>query len=141
MTEVHTQGERGLDELDEEECRQLLGTAVIGRIAFTERALPAIQPVRFALIGNHVVIPTRPGSKMAAAARGAVVAFEVDSFDPETRTGWSVTTVGPSRVVDDDEFAALDALGLRPWAATDEPVYIAIRTMVWHGRRLRAGAL
>jgi hypothetical protein len=129
---------RELDELDEEECRLLLGTGVIGRIGFTLGALPAIQPVHFALLGNHVVIPTRPGSKAAAAAHGAVVAFEVDSFDAGARTGWSVTVVGPSRIVDAEEFAELDALGLRPWAATDHPCYIAIRAVQWHGRRLRA---
>jgi hypothetical protein len=131
-----TRGLAELDELDEEECRQLLGTAVIGRIAFTERALPAIQPVRFALLGNDIVIPTREGTKAAAARRGDVVAFEVDSFDLAGRTGWSVTAVGPSCVVPEREFAALDALGLRPWAAADRPCYIAIRPRLWYGRRL-----
>ncbi len=38
--------ERELDELNEEECRELLGTGRIGRIAFPQRALPAIRPVR-----------------------------------------------------------------------------------------------
>src|SRR3954468_10598983 len=91
--------QRRLWELDEEECRALLGTAVIGRIAFTEGALPAIQTVHFTLLGGHVYIPTRPGSKVAAATANAVVAFQADEFDPTTKVGWSVTTVGPSRLV------------------------------------------
>jgi nitroimidazol reductase NimA-like FMN-containing flavoprotein (pyridoxamine 5'-phosphate oxidase superfamily) len=128
---------RRLWELDEEECRELLGTAVLGRIAFTERGVPAIQPVHFSLLGDNVVIPTRPGSKVAAAIANAVVAFEADHFDPKTRTGWSVTTVGRSRLLTDaDEIAALDALGLRPWADTPQRCYIVVRTGVWHGRRL-----
>ena len=131
--------ERRLRELDEQECRRLLGTAVIGRIAFTEGALPAIQPVHFALIGDNVLIPTRPGSKVAAAAARTVVAFEVDDFDVRLRTGWSVTAIGPSRLVTDpDDLAGLDALGLAPWASTEQPCFIAIRPGIWHGRRLVA---
>jgi hypothetical protein len=128
---------RRLRELDEAECRALLGSAVIGRIAFTVDALPAIQPVHFALLGDHVYIPTRPGSKVAAAATNSVVAFEADAFDPATRIGWSVTTIGPARLLTDrDDVAALHLLGLEPWAPTPDPFYIAVRTCIWHGRRL-----
>ncbi len=134
--------ERRLWELNEEECRELLGTAVIGRLAFTEGALPAVQPVHFALLGSHIVIPTRPGSKVAAATANTVVAFEADDFDPQTRTGWSVTAVGPSRLLTDQrEMAELDDLGLRPWAPTADRCYIAVRTSIWHGRRLAAPML
>ena len=73
--------ERSLEVLDEDECRRLLPTAAIGRLAFTEGALPAIQPVSFGVAGNQIVIPTRVGSKVAAATRGAIVAFEVDAID------------------------------------------------------------
>jgi nitroimidazol reductase NimA-like FMN-containing flavoprotein (pyridoxamine 5'-phosphate oxidase superfamily) len=133
--------ERRLWELNEEECRELLGTAVIGRIAFTEGALPAVQPVHFTLLGGHVYIPTRPGSKVAAAIANTVVAFEADDFDPRTRTGWSVTTIGQSRLLtDDEETGELDALGLRPWASTPHRCYIAVHTSIWHGRRLVAPA-
>jgi nitroimidazol reductase NimA-like FMN-containing flavoprotein (pyridoxamine 5'-phosphate oxidase superfamily) len=129
--------ERRLRELDEEECRQLLGSAVIGRLAFTEGSLPAVQPVHFTLLGGHVVIPTRPGSKVAAATANAVVAFEVDAYDPQKRTGWSVTAVGPSRLLTrPDEIEALEALGLAPWASTPHRCYIAVRTSILRGRRL-----
>ena len=128
---------RRLDELDEDECRRLLGTAVIGRMAFTHRERPAVQPVRFALLGDDIVVPTRLGSKAAAASRHDVVAFEADWFDPTARSGWSVTVVGRARLVPDADHAELDALGLRPWAAAAQPCYIAIRPLAWHGRRLR----
>src|SRR5688500_15143078 len=128
---------RRLRDLDEEECRELLGTAVIGRIAFSEGALPAIQPVHFTLLGGHIYIPTRPGSKVAAATANAVVAFEADDFDPVTKMGWSVTTVGTSRLVTHPEdVQELHALGLEPWAPTPHRCYIAVRTTIWHGRRL-----
>lgn len=128
---------RRLDELNEEECRQLLGTAVIGRIAFMERVFPVVQPVHFALIGNDVYIPTRNGSKLAAAGRNAPVAFEVDAFDPSGRTGWNVTAVGRSRVVTGaGDIAELAALGLSPWAPAAQLRYIAIRVTRLTGRRV-----
>jgi uncharacterized protein len=89
--------------LDDAECRRLLATVALGRLGFTDGALPAILPVPFAVYEGHVVIPAREGSPVVAAVRGAVVALEVDRFDHVTETGWSVTVVGPSRVVSDPE--------------------------------------
>ncbi|MCU1604812.1 MAG: pyridoxamine 5-phosphate oxidase-related FMN-binding protein [Modestobacter sp.] len=134
----------GMDEdrlsevLDEAECRQLLGRAVVGRIGFTEGALPAIQPVSFALAEEEIVIPTRQGSKVAVASRGAIVAFEVDEYDPVDRTGWNVTVVGPSRVISDaGEVRALDQLGARAWPPADNCCYVAVRIRLLRGRRIR----
>ena len=123
--------------LDEDECRRLLRRAPVGRLAFTEGALPTIQPVSFVVAGDDVVIPTGTGSKVAVAARGAVVAFEVDELDAARRTGWNVTVVGPSRVISEPaEVAALDALGARAWAPAEAPCYVAVRIALIRGRRL-----
>jgi nitroimidazol reductase NimA-like FMN-containing flavoprotein (pyridoxamine 5'-phosphate oxidase superfamily) len=133
-------GQNRLQALDESECQRLLAGAVIGRLAYTEGALPAIQAVSFTMRGTQIVIPTRAGSKVAAASRGAVVAFEVDDFDTTTRTGWNVTVVGPSRVAClPDEVAALDALGAHPWAPADAPCYIVVEIALVRGRRIVAG--
>ena len=44
-------------------------------------------------------------------------AFEIDDWDTDTETGWSVLAHGIATVVtDEDEVARLSALGLRPWA-------------------------
>ena len=38
-----------------------------------------------------------------------MIAFEVDAYDPATRTGWSVLAIGRSAIVDDpEERAALE---------------------------------
>lgn len=129
---------RTVDVLDDAECRRLLTTVPIGRMAFTEGALPTIQPVHFIVRNGWVVIPTRAGSKMEAASREAVVAFEVDAYDVGTRTGWNVTVIGPSRVARDAaEVGALDALGAEAWAPADNPCYILIELTVVRGRRIR----
>ena len=129
--------ERMLHEHDMTECRRLLPTVAFGRIAFTEAAMPSIQPAAFAINGEDVVIPTGLGSKMAAGSRGAVVAFEVDDYDLVERTGWNVTVIGPSRLISvPTQVAALDALGVLPWAPAMTHCYIALRMAVVRGRRI-----
>jgi nitroimidazol reductase NimA-like FMN-containing flavoprotein (pyridoxamine 5'-phosphate oxidase superfamily) len=132
-----TTGEPVLHELAPAECRRLLGAVPIGRLAFTVDALPTIEPVHFTVRGDEVLIPTRLGGKVAAASRGAVVAFEVDDFDPGTRTGWSVTVVGPSRVVTDaPQVAAMHSDGLAPWAPAPVACVVAVRIARVTGRRI-----
>jgi hypothetical protein len=87
------------ESLGEEECLRLLGRTRIGRVAYTDAALPAIRPVSYTLRDGAVVIPTGAGSAFAQAVRGAVVALEADSYNDTTRVGWSVTVIGPSWVV------------------------------------------
>ncbi|WP_239161348.1 pyridoxamine 5'-phosphate oxidase family protein [Acrocarpospora phusangensis] len=127
----------GLRVLSSEDCLRLLGRAPIGRIVFTDRALPAVQPVNYLLVGQDIVIRTAIGSRLAAATRSAVVAFEVDEFDPLTRTGWSVTAVGRSRAVTEfDELQRLNALPLTSWAPGDHDHFIVMRPQQLTGRQI-----
>jgi nitroimidazol reductase NimA-like FMN-containing flavoprotein (pyridoxamine 5'-phosphate oxidase superfamily) len=127
----------GLKILNEQECRDLLGTVSLGRIVFTDRALPAIQPVGFVIVDGNVVIMTPAGSKLAAATRNAVVAFETDAFDHEIATGWSVVVIGHARMVaEDGELTRMRSLPLKP-STPGEPVhYIAITPELISGRAL-----
>ncbi|GAA2319221.1 pyridoxamine 5'-phosphate oxidase family protein [Nonomuraea roseoviolacea subsp. roseoviolacea] len=129
----------GLQVLSPEECFDLLSTAPIGRIVFTDRALPAVQPVNFHLDGRTIVIRTSTGSKLAAATRRAVVAFEADEFDHERRTGWSVTAVGQAREVSDPaEIDRLAALPMTTWAPGSRDHYIVVEAEHISGRRITA---
>ncbi|MGQ7295903.1 pyridoxamine 5'-phosphate oxidase family protein [Quadrisphaera sp. KR29] len=132
---------RRLVRLEEHECWELLRSQQLGRLVFTDAVLPAVLPVGFAVVGSDVVVAASPGEKVAAAARGAVVAFEVDSADPATRTGWSVTAVGPARLLSDPHLAAeLRARGLAPWAPSPLATYLAVAVKVISGRRLTSGS-
>ncbi|MBX6768174.1 MAG: pyridoxamine 5'-phosphate oxidase family protein [Actinomadura rubrobrunea] len=131
----------GLEILDTAQCRSLLASAPVGRIVFTDRALPAVQPVNFALVDGDVVIRTSVGSKLAAAVRNAVVAFEADDFDVESRTGWSVVVVGQARVVTEpDELEKLRRLPLRPWAPGEREHFVRITPRIFSGRRIPTSA-
>ncbi|MFG1969043.1 pyridoxamine 5'-phosphate oxidase family protein [Nonomuraea fuscirosea] len=127
----------GLQVLTHEECMRLLPARPIGRIVFTDRALPAVQPVNFCLDGQDIVIRAAAGSKLAAATRCSVVAFEVDDFDTDARSGWSVTVVGYARVADDpEEIARLERLPLTPWAPGRDH-FIVVTAVEATGRRVQ----
>jgi nitroimidazol reductase NimA-like FMN-containing flavoprotein (pyridoxamine 5'-phosphate oxidase superfamily) len=89
-----------------ERCLALLTSVPIGRVVYTDQALPAVTPVTFVLDGDEVTIRTASGSALAAAVRGAVVAFQADRIDPATLSGWSVTIVGRAHLVKVSEDAA-----------------------------------
>lgn len=128
----------GLRILTEDECRDLLGTVPLGRVVFTDRALPAVQPVSFALSDGEVIIVTEAGSKLSAAMRNAIVAFETDDFDPEIAEGWSVVVIGHARVIENGDNARLRALPLKHRGPGEPTHYIAITPELISGRRLPA---
>jgi uncharacterized protein len=127
----------GLEVLDRDDCLTLMRSVALGRVVFTDRALPAIQPVHFLLDGDDVIITMPPDSKLVSAARGAVVAFETDDFDPGTRCGWSVTAIGEARVVRvAAEIERLSRLPLRSWAPVGLSCFVRIRAEYVSGRRI-----
>jgi uncharacterized protein len=131
-------GSTGLEALEREECLALMKTVPVGRIVFTEGALPAIQPVNFVLDGDAVVIRIGIGSKLALAAKSAVVAFECDNFDEAGMTGWSVVMIGRAEAVGaEDEKRRLAGLRLTPWALGNRAHYVRIAPEIVRGRRIR----
>src|SRR5664280_868493 len=78
--------DRAVEVLSRAECLELLSHAAIGRVGVSIDALPVILPVHFALFGDSVLFRTVPGTKFDAAAVGAVLAFQADSYEPESPT-------------------------------------------------------
>lgn len=127
----------GLEVLDRDGCLALMRSVSLGRVVFTDRALPAIQPVHFVLDGDDVIISMPPDSKLVSATRAAVVAFEADDFEPGTRSGWSVTVIGEARVVRaPTEIERLSRLPLRSWAPAGLGYFVRIRAEYVTGRRI-----
>jgi nitroimidazol reductase NimA-like FMN-containing flavoprotein (pyridoxamine 5'-phosphate oxidase superfamily) len=131
----------GLEVLDREECLRLLGMSTLGRIAITSDALPVILPVNFLLADEHIFVRTGRGTKLDAATRKAVVAFEADAIDPFDHTGWSVMVTGIARDADPAALAvALPHLPARWAPASVEERLIAISIDVISGRRITVDA-
>lgn len=123
--------------LTEVACRQLLTEVAVGRLVFTARALPAIQPVPFTVHEERIVIPVQTGSTLAVACRDAVVAFQTDGCRPDGRTTWSVTVVGLGHLVTGaDATAAFDRLKVSAWGPPGSRCYLEVSMTVMSGWRL-----
>jgi len=128
----------GLEIMRRDESLRLLGTAVLGRIGITSRALPVVLPVNFRFDGRHVLIRTGIGTKLDAAIDHAVVSFEVDEIDPATETGWSVVITGVAREVTDPRaLAAIPSESIARWAdGNSADRVVAISVDMVSGRRI-----
>jgi uncharacterized protein len=108
--------EAGLARLNREECMDLLARSTFGRVGVSVDALPAILPVTIALVGDELVFRTVPGTKLAYAARNAVLAIEVDDYEPATGEGWSVLVRGVATQLEDpDEIDRARSVLDRTW--------------------------
>lgn len=140
--EVHPNGWHGasalpdrLGVLDAAKCFRLLDDESVGRVVYTDGALPAIAPVNYVLIGDQITFRTTPESRLARGVIGQVVAFEVDQLDHQVRTGWSVVVTGVANVVTDPaDIARAKSRGLTPWAGGDRALFVAITPGVVTGR-------
>lgn len=132
------QGQGRLEVLSEAECRWLLAATDVGRVVYTDGALPAIAVVNYLVHGDTIVIRSLPGAKLSAAHRRDVVAFEVDAIDPRDGSGWSVVVIGEARLVRDRvEADLLAALPLRSRVADPEPAaFLRIQLSLISGRRV-----
>ncbi|MGH9177480.1 MAG: pyridoxamine 5'-phosphate oxidase family protein [Acidimicrobiales bacterium] len=131
----------GLEVLGRDECLRLLAGATLGRIGVSSGALPVVLPVNFLLDGDRILVRTGMGTKLDAATRNAVVAFEVDDFDSMYHSGWSVVVTGLAREISHPhEFAALRHAPLTRWAPRGDGHVMAISNEMVSGRRIPAGS-
>ncbi|MFI1067459.1 pyridoxamine 5'-phosphate oxidase family protein, partial [Streptomyces spororaveus] len=92
---VETTAARHMRDLDRAEALRLLSTVSLGRIVFTQHALPAVRPVNHFVSGGDIVIRIHEDGALGALvapadAPGVVVAYEADVIDSVTHLGWSV---------------------------------------------------
>ncbi len=125
--------------LDEARCMELIESTPIGRIGFLSDGSPLVLPVNFAVHEGAIVFRTLEGVKLAAVAEGQTVCFEVDQWDPATRTGWSVVIRGrSSEVTGWAEIEQLENIGLAPWTREKwRPLWAKIEPTGISGRVLR----
>lgn len=140
MTAADSWEGRG-SELDPTTCRQLLGSASVGRIAFNGEPSPTILPVNYTMHQGVVLFRTAEGSKLDAAAAGVAATFEVDGVDHDHDAGWSVVVRGRLTEMDDpddDLVAAADAI--QPLVGGSRPYLVTLSTDEVTGRRIAPDA-
>ena len=135
-----TADDTGLSVLDEGECMALLAGVRVGRVAVSIGAVPAVFPVNFGVLDGAIVFRTGTGTKLDAATRNAVVAFEVDDLDPLYHEGWSVLVVGVAdELTDPALLRRAEALPLAPWAPGRRDHFVRLQPEFVSGRRILQG--
>lgn len=119
------------------ECLALLAGGSIGRLGLSIGALPVILPVNYVVVDERVLFRTVHGTKLDAATRNAVVAFEVDQFESDGSAGWSVLVRGiASETTDRQILAMARSRALSSWALDGlADHYVLVDTDEITGRR------
>ena len=123
--------------LAEDECLLLLNTREVGRITFEFKGRIEIFPVNYGVDGAVIVFRTSPGTKLEAVQKTAV-AFEVDSWDPESGIGWSVIARGRAEEVTTNIGRVAEHLRwvpVHPAAPGERSHWLAIKPTEITGRR------
>ncbi|MEZ0095248.1 pyridoxamine 5'-phosphate oxidase family protein [Streptacidiphilus sp. EB129] len=130
-----------LRDLDPAQALRLLGTVTLGRIVFTQHALPTIRPVNHIVHNGDIIVRTHHGTALAAyldnatTTTGVVVAYEADTIDPDTRLGWSVVATGYARLITDPH-QLLPYQRLQPWTGQATDCAVRIHPELITGRQL-----
>ncbi|BBY89264.1 pyridoxamine 5'-phosphate oxidase family protein [Mycolicibacterium tokaiense] len=120
--------------LPESECWQLLSSTSLGRLITSVDNQPEVFPVNFAVQNRTLLFRTAEGTKLVSTAINHHVVFEADDHDDAQ--GWSVIVKGFSQILHaDEDIAAAEQTGLRPWVATDKQHFVRIKPMRVSGRR------
>ena len=139
MTQAFRKGGPTLSEsrdLSRADCLDLLASGTVARVAVTTPDGPHIIPVNYCLFDDTVVVRTSSYSLLGTYARDAVVALEIDGFDPATHSGWSVVLRGRAAVESDPRTirAIRSATSAAPWAGGTRNLYLRLRTDRLSGR-------
>ena len=126
MTDVWT----GFEAMTAEQCRRLLASTHIGRIALTVGALPVVLPVQYALDADHLLVRTPGHHDVGRGVDGQVVGFEADQLDLDHGAGWCVSVTGTVHVVDRHG----DVGTVHPWFS--DGMLLSLDTDVIAGHRI-----
>jgi uncharacterized protein len=128
-------------DLSLDECRELLSSGLVARVALCTPVGPHIVPVNYAVVDDCVVIRTSPYSILGSHARGTILALELDQFDYDRQRGWSVVARGRAEaVISAEELSHIRGVWEpNAWAAGLRNLYLRVRWTELTGRRLGPG--
>jgi nitroimidazol reductase NimA-like FMN-containing flavoprotein (pyridoxamine 5'-phosphate oxidase superfamily) len=143
IEENEPRGRAVLEELDRAECLSLLQTQRVGRLALVADGEVLIFPVNYAVSEDGVVVMRGAESAHFVNELSTRASFEVDHFEPDGSSGWSVVVSGMAFDVTDGLDARsrkLREVEVDPWPADRYSRCLAIVPERITGRRLRTPA-
>jgi uncharacterized protein len=131
-----------MEEIQEDECLEILGRQSLGRVAVVVDGQPKIFPVNYAMGGRALTFRTGSGTKLSHAP-GSKVCFEIDGYDSLAGVDWSVMVQGVAvDATDSFDDVSWAAHAAAPWALAPgaKPFRVAIDPIEITGRRFRRPA-
>jgi hypothetical protein len=125
----------GIAVLDVQTCWALVAGEEVGRLAVSVDQHPDIFPVNYAVDDETLVFRTAEGTKLSALFVDSAVAFEVDGYDAETGTAWSVVIKGHAVEVPMQDLLDDLAFPLFSWTPTSKPRFVRVVPDEITGRR------
>lgn len=124
----HDGPQRRFNALPATECLALMRSHTVGRVGWNAADGPQILPVTYLLRDDTIIFRTAPYGALSELRNAHRVAFEVDDFDVDTRTGWTVLVRGMIQAADNpDELAGLwTRQEPIPWAPGARNLVLAI---------------
>jgi uncharacterized protein len=122
-----------LHDLTPDECWELATSQPVGRVAWSGPQGLTVIPVNFEVNGEEVRLRTAAYSALARECDDSLVAFQVDSFDAATRTGWSVLMRGRAHI---DYGGGASQVGPEPWAGGTRALRVIVDVAEISGRRV-----
>lgn len=121
-------------DLPEPDAWELLRDAEFGRLAFHLAGEVHIVPVNYATDGRRLFFRTAEGSKLLGVSMNRDVAFEIDHYDDDAESAWSVVVRGTAQVLEGSAADIAETLPLRPWIPTAKFIVVAITPSEVTGR-------
>jgi uncharacterized protein len=126
-----------LEALDRDECRRLVDSSNIGRLAYCTDSGPRIVPMNYTLVGDRLIFRTGMDTEASGYLINRPVAFEVDQVDEFLQTGWSVLVVGNADLVDEESLGLLDLRqSPQPWPEGTRSLMVQLPLTTVTGRRV-----
>ena len=132
---MNTSEVRSMIQLSTSASWALARGSVVGRLAVVVEGRPDIFPINHVVDHGSIVFRTAEGTKLASAV-GQPVAFEVDGYDLDTATAWSVVVRGTAQEIRKlDEVLEALSLPVFPWHDVPKPRFLRIEADSISGRR------
>ena len=124
-----------LREIAEAECIELLGSHQVGRVAYCDDLGPVVLPVNYVLDRGTVLFQTSPHSTLARHMKATSASFQIDEYDDNNKSGWSVLVRGDAAYVDSTDLPDRDERPIA-WAEGQRTLHVRITPHDISGRRL-----
>lgn len=145
---------RKLSAVAHSEALSLLAGVSLGRIVYTENAMPAVRPASHLVEAGCIIARSHDGSAVlssggerypseepnAGGERETVVAYQADDIDVGHQLGWSVVVTGPATAVVDPAEIERYTARLAPWTDVRDGQLIRVHPGIVTGYRFTDGS-